>query len=370
MKKAFLKIFLVFALLPVRSAAQDFHSLPQARPIKTDTLSLFIIGDVMMHSAQFGYDHRKFLKNVSHRMRGADICIANMELTLGGKPYSGYPAFSSPEYIAEYLAGECGADIRLTSNNHIMDRGSSGLERTLKIYSSLRDSTGTVYTGSALSPEDRESNFPLTFRRKGIKIAIINCTYGTNARGSEDWPRTEYMDRENLGAAFRRARESGADFIVALPHWGVEYSLRHSPEQEKWAEWMTGQGADIIVGTHPHVVQDTAHIGKVPVIYSLGNAVSNMSAPNTRLELAVSLSFTKDIVTGSATMLEPRLHFMWCCLPGRLTDSYSTVFVDEWLSRRNAWILPADHDNMTATLRRVTASTGINTGSYEQYSGK
>ena len=119
------------------------------------------------------------------------------------------------------------------------------------------------------------------------------------------------------------------------------------------------QGADAIVGAHPHVVQDTTHIGGVPVIYSLGNAVSNMSAVNTRLELAATLRFVFRKESGEKSVLEPELHFLWCTLPGKKTDGYRTVIVAEQLGRRDDWIDKSDYDNMVSTLERVKAITGI-----------
>lgn len=361
MRKIVTAILFVLLLASGRSAAQLKYSIPYPKmiPDGRDTLELFVIGDVMMHSAQFGYDHRKFLSGIADMMNKADFCIANMEMTLAGKPYSGYPAFSSPEYIADYIAGECGADVLLTANNHIMDRGKAGLERTLALYSSLRDSLGTEFTGCSRSEEERERTFPLMIEGKDVRIAIINFTYGTNNPRQDGWPKVEYMDRESLLEAFGKAKSEKADFILVLPHWGEEYKLKHSSRQEEWAEWLVSQGADAIVGSHPHVVQDSCHIGKVPVIYSMGNAVSNMSATNTRLELAVTLRFEYDRFSGRKKMLEPELHFLWCCLPGRLTDSYTTIPVKKWASRKGDWLIKSDYDNMVETLDRVRKATGI-----------
>ena len=117
---------------------------------------------------------------------------------------------------------------------------------------------------------------------------------------------------------------------------------------------------DVIVGSHPHVVQDTTHIKGVPVIYSLGNAVSNMSIINSRLGLMAVLRFVSDPRSGEKRMLEPELRFTWCTLPGRLlSDSYASLFVKEWASRRGDWLTPDDFDNMMSTHRRVKNETGI-----------
>ena len=323
---------------------------PQALYAPCDTATLFIIGDVMMHSKQLAHDHTTFLKYISPRMQKADFCIANMEFPLGGPPYTGYPAFSTPDWYAEYIY-QCGADIFLTANNHVLDRGLAGLRRTIKVYDRMCDSLGIRYTGIG--------DEPLIIRRRGIKIALINFTYGTNTGPETSNPDVLRMRREDVARAIRKAKDKGVDFIVALPHWGTEYSLKHDRTQETWAQWLASQGCCAIVGSHPHVVQDTTHIGRVPVIYSLGNAVSNMSVENTRLELAVTLRFIYDRNSETKTMLEPQIDFMWCTLPERLTGSYATIFVDEWKNKRDCWIQPSDYDNMMATLKRVKSITGI-----------
>lgn len=333
-------------------------NIPFPKPVGQgkDTVSLFIIGDVMMHARQMEYDMAPFLSGIRPELERADFSIANMEFSLGGEPYSGYPAFSAPDNYAEYAAG-CGIDVFLTANNHILDRGPKGLERTMVTYRSMRDSV--LFTGTSSDEGEKESSYPLILKRKGISIALINFTYGTNAAYGGGWPKVNMMDTTDVSEAINRASEAGADFILALPHWGNEYELRHSYSQARWADWLVRKGVDAIIGGHPHVVQDTTHTRGTPVIFSVGNAVSNMSAENTRLELAVKLIFTRDRATGSSEMLEPELRFMWCTLPGTLTDSYCTIFVDEWKGRRDRWKNPYDYDNMMTTYRRVLSETGI-----------
>lgn len=322
-----------------------------------DTLSVMVIGDVMMHESQLSKDHKQFLRFIAPQLRKADISIANMEFSLGGEPYTGYPEFSTPDSYAEYVAGDCGVDVFLTANNHILDRRAKGLERTLEVYRRMADSV--KFTGTAGSQEEMESNYPLILDKKGIRLAIVNFTYGTNSPSVKDWPNVNYMEADSIAKAVSRAKERESDFILVLPHWGEEYSLKHNAEQEKWAEWIVAQGVNAIIGSHPHVVQDTTHINGVPVIYSMGNAVSNMSAINTRLELAVVLKFTIDHITGKKSMLEPEIQYMWCSLPDRLTDNYSTIFVKEWAERRDEWANPSDYDNMMDTYERVKAATGV-----------
>lgn len=338
----------------IRTELPSFGSLHDVK----DTVELTIIGDVMMHSAQLEKDCHPFLKNIAHKLKEADISIANLEFALGGEPYSGYPAFSTPDYYPFYLAEDCGIDVFLTANNHVLDRGSAGLERTTEIYDRMADSLGIFYTGIASDETAYKENTPLIVRSKGIRIAIINFTYGTNNQPKKDWPRVQRMNKVELSEAFRKARQN-ADFVLAFPHWGEEYQLAHSSSQEEWAGWLVDQGADAIIGTHPHVVQDRASIKGVPVFYSLGNAVSNMSAINTRLGLAVTLRFTRNRISGKKEALEPEVSFLWCTLPGRLTDNYSVIPIKKWAGRRGDWLIPSDYDNMLQTYERVKSATGI-----------
>lgn len=361
MKKAFYCFILL--LSGICASAQTWNLyLPivpiPARPA-TDTVTVRIIGDVMMHSKQLPYQYDSFLELVAEPLAKADIAVANMEFPMGGKPYAGYPAFSCPDSYPWILCKQCGIDLCLMANNHVLDRGSDGLSRTFKVYDEIRDSLGIHFTGASRNKHEESTTYPEILLRKGIRIAFINFTYGTNIGSSKEWPKVNRMDEEGIDAAFRRAKEQNADFIVALPHWGTEYQLRHSQTQEKWAKHMVEQGASVIVGAHPHVVQDTTHIAGVPVIYSMGNAVSNMSATNTRLELMVTLRFTHNPMTGEKQMLEPEIQFMWCTLPGMLRDTYSTILIEDWTTRRSEWSNPGDFDNMMQTLKRVRSATGI-----------
>jgi len=349
MKKLF-ALILSMAAVTIQAKAQ------------TDTVSVLAIGDVMMHTPQLKYDCKGFLRHIAPKMKAADICVANLEFTLAGEPYTGYPCFSAPDGYAGYLADDCGTDVFLMANNHIQDKWQSGVKRTLGIYRHLRDSLGVQFTGVSEDAEEMDRTYPLIIERKGIKLAIINFTYGNNIEFKSAWPKTNLMDRSAVGAAIDSAKARGADFILAFPHWGQEYVLHHSEEQEKWARFLIGKGVDAIVGAHPHVVQDSTHIDGKPVFYSIGNAVSNMSAENTRLELNVTLKFTVDAESGHKTMLEPELEFIWCALPGNIENNYTTINVKEWLFRRSRWATLSDYENMVETWWRVKQATGIDDG--------
>lgn len=351
--------FILSQALPCR--INESIDIRHPRPLpEADTVCVRIIGDVMMHSKQMSYDFSTFLEPVSASLREADIAVANMEFTLGGKPYTGYPCFSSPDSYAWTVVDQCGIDLMLTANNHILDRGAAGLTRTLGVYDKIRDSLGVQFTGTARNREEELSTSPAFISRRGMKIAFANFTYGTNnGTGGRAWPKVNVLSDGMIDSTINRAREQGADFIVVIPHWGTEFQFKHSASQKHWAERMVRDGADVIVGGHPHIVQDTSHISGVPVIYSIGNAVSNMLVPKTRMELMVTLRFVRDYATGEKRMLEPELDFLWCTLPGTLGGSFSTIFVEDYIGTRDLWSDPSDYDTMVRILDLAKSSTGI-----------
>ena len=369
-KKAVIYLFYTaFALL---TGAGNLHAqlitkISKARPLYSkDTVSICVMGDMMMHTAQIEhahkgqliYDFRSYFHLMADRISKADIAIANMEFTLAGEPFSGYPTFSAPDRYARYLAG-CGFDIFLAANNHIFDKGSTGAARTLERYKELGRTHGIHYCGLSSDQEDKEQTHPLIINAKGIKIAIINFTYGTNLGADMHWPKVNYMrDRTGLKAALDKAEET--DFTLVLPHWGTEYELTHSDKQRETAEWLTANGADMIIGTHPHVAQDCETIDGIQVAYSLGNAVSNMSASNTQLGLMATIRLVRES-NGDIRTLPIEFTWLWCSRPGGYGSSYTVLPVKEYIGRRNEWKGGWDYDKMVNTYERVSQTTGINT---------
>lgn len=339
---------------------------------KSDTVTICFLGDIMMHKMQIKYAHKggseydfsSYFHLIEDQIKEADIAVANMEFALGGEPYSGYPAFSAPDQIAEYAA-KSGIDIFLMANNHIFDKGKAGAERTLDIYRGLYDSYGVRFTGLAADEAEERSNHPLMVARKGIRLAFINCTYATNGGRRDPWPKVNYMDdKDDMLLALKTAERKHADCTIVLPHWGNEYELIHSDAQASTAHWLASNGADLIIGTHPHVVQDTTSIRtgsreeKVPVVYSLGNAVSNMSSQNTQLELMATVRIVR-CQDGTTKVLEPELTFLWCSPPGGFSDNYTIVPIEKYINRRDLWQNIWDFNNMFGSYIRVKETTGI-----------
>lgn len=342
-------------------------ALTEVHPIfRQDTLTIRFLGDVMMHSAQIAdahrsgdeYDFSSYFRLIEDDIRNADIAVANMEFTLAGEPYTGYPCFSAPDTLAYHLA-DCGFDVFLAANNHIFDKGTKGVLRTIRTYRKLWRERGIRFTGVADDTQELQSNNPLILRRKGISIALLNFTYGTNMGLGGIWPKTNRMgDRKSIQDALSKAEENDADFIIALPHWGTEYQLSHSSEQEEYARWLVENGVDFIIGAHPHVVQDFDMIDNVPVVYSLGNAISNMSAANTQLELLATIRIIRK-QNGDIVSLPIELEYLWCSRPGGYNNSYTVIPVTGFIGRSEEWLNKADYDKMISTYERVRKETGI-----------
>jgi poly-gamma-glutamate synthesis protein (capsule biosynthesis protein) len=243
-------------------------------------LKLVFAGDIMGHDTQIasalatgepGYDYKPCFQYLRPYLQEADLVIGNLEVTFAGEPYKGYPAFSSPDNLAAALKW-AGFDILVNANNHALDRGQKGLIRTIEVL----DSQELVQTGTFTDPESRAIYYPLVVEKKGIRIALLNYTYGTN--GIKDRPPAivNRIDKEQIREDIRKAQSAQPDFILVTMHWGNEYQLSESPEQEGLAMFLLELGADAVIGSHPHVVQPIRgeRSGEL-VVYSMGNLISN-----------------------------------------------------------------------------------------------
>ncbi len=347
---------LVFCLLTVEAAwaQKDLARLTGLPPQREDTLTLYIVGDIMSHGAQTRSAFRSgranystFFRHLESRIREADVAIGNLEFPLAGKPYTGYPAFSGPDEYASYL-DSLGFDVLLTANNHILDRGSEGLARTLD----RLDSLSLFHTGAARTDSLRH---PLLLQVKGVTLAVVNLTYGTNLGPTRKSP--VVFGLSDWQPLLQEAAAS-ADIVLVLPHWGLEYHSVHAPEQEALAREMAAAGAHLIVGTHPHVVQDFDKLSGTPVFYSLGNAVSNQNDLPARLELGLRIRIVHRF-GASPFLLDALPEYLWCTKPGMLEDSYAVIPVRDFLDRQDAWRVPADYYRMVCTYQAVQAATGL-----------
>ncbi len=263
-------------------------------------ITLLFVGDLMQHQAQIdaartangSYDYAPCFSQVCGQISQADIAIGNLEVTLGGTPYAGYPAFSAPD---EYLTAirDAGFDVLLTANNHCLDRGAQGLERTIRMLDSLH----IPHAGTYRNDLERRRHYPLFIEKNGFRIALLNYTYGTNGITVSSPYLVNYIDRELIAQDILAAQSRRPDAIIACIHWGEEYQSLPNQEQQELAEWLLQQGVTHIIGSHPHVIQPmelradghNQHI----VAYSLGNFISNMSLSGTDGGLMLTLQLEK-----------------------------------------------------------------------------
>lgn len=231
-----------------------------------------------------GYDYSDCFTYIAPTVTEADYAVCNLEVPLGGGPdYTGYPCFSAPDSYAEALR-DAGFDMFMTANNHSLDRRDRAARRTLVAL----DSLGIDHVGSYRDSLDREEKVPFIKNIKGFKIGFLNYTYGTNGIPPQDGVEIALIDRERMAREIRKTREAGAEILVVMVHWGVEYVLLQNRNQEELADFLVDQGVDLIIGGHPHVIQPMKVVhnekeGKdVLVVYSLGNLISNMKTADTR----------------------------------------------------------------------------------------
>lgn len=253
-----------------------------------ERITLLFVGDLMQHQAQINaahtpegrYDYQPCFSLVKEQISHADLAIGNLEVTLAGKPYSGYPAFSAPDKYLQAIK-EAGFDLLMTANNHCLDRGKKGLERTILMLDSLQ----IPHAGTYRNISERKQQYPLFINKKGFRIALLNYTYGTNGIRATVPNIVNYIDKNIILQDIHKAQTYRPDVIIAIMHWGEEHQSLPNRKQRELTDWLLQQGVTHIIGSHPHVIQpmelrmdgNQEHA----VVYSLGNFISNMQLPNT-----------------------------------------------------------------------------------------
>jgi len=270
-------LFFAIILCSVASFAQDSA---------TFALKIIFAGDLMGHMTQVsaakreadgnGYDYKPVFKHLKPYFSSADLAVINLEYPLAGEPYTGFPQFSSPDESV-FAAKDAGFNVMATANNHSLDKGKLGLERTLLIL----DSLGIEHFGTYKDTAERDNRYPLFIEKNGIKIAFLNYTYGTNFLVEEEPNVVNRIDTARMSEDIRKAKLASPDFIITFMHWGSEYENTQNQKQKELAKFLVSNGVDLIIGGHPHVVQPFDKIysssisDSVPVMYSLGNFFSN-----------------------------------------------------------------------------------------------
>jgi poly-gamma-glutamate synthesis protein (capsule biosynthesis protein) len=319
----------------------------------TDTIRMIFAGDVMGHGMQIKgawrdggdscYNYFPTFQWVKDYISDADLAVANLEVTLAGAPYAGYPRFSSHESLA-YALQDAGFDILLTANNHTLDRGKQGMERTLDVL----DSIGMPHTGTFRDSVEWKVHYPLMVERNNFRLALLNYTYGTNGIPVEKPNVVNFIDTLRMAADLAKAHELQPDYIITCIHWGEEYRNRENATQRQLASFLVRNGCNLIVGAHPHVVQPFAKIpvctsDSVPVAYSLGNFISNQRDRyrDGGITLEVTLTKTDSIITLQSIGYEPFWVYRY---PENKVSVFRLIRINDYLQQPERYPAISDKD--------------------------
>ena len=259
--------------------------------LASSKVTMVAVGDNLIHNTLVAagekedgtLDYNSFYENIKSDIAAADIAVINQETMLGGSafPYAGYPCFNTPWEVGD-AAIAAGFDIFTCATNHTMDVGFAGIEQECKYFSQHPE---VLHIGTYTSEADH--NQIAYYESNGIKFALLNYTYGTNGISlpeGKEWC-TNMMDKEKITADVTEARQN-ADVVIVFPHWGTENSTSVSDYQRDYVQLFMQLGVDIVIGTHPHVLQtvewvtDEASGRKMLVYYSLGNFISHQTSLN------------------------------------------------------------------------------------------
>ncbi|MFI5170814.1 MAG: CapA family protein [Chitinophagales bacterium] len=278
----------------------------------TDTLidiTISAVGDLMCHSTQYNYarvapDSFNFVpcfEYILPWLKSPDLLIGNLETTFAGTgiPYSGYPYFNTPDDYATAIK-EIGFDFIVTANNHANDNGEKAILRTIGILDGLH----LPHTGTYVSENDRDSIRIMNI--SGIKISILSYTYSTNgldlAEG-KPWL-VNFCDSALIKRDIINSRGAGAELVVVFYHFGEEYERLPNSYQKDFVNHAIDCGADVILGSHPHVLQPVnyfatknAKLDTGFVAYSMGNFISNQQDEYTDEGVVINIHIQKNIKT-------------------------------------------------------------------------
>lgn len=273
----------------------------------TTEAELIAVGDIMMHGSQiksgynpqtksYNYDH--FFTEVQPILSAGDWVVGNLETTLAGEAakYTGYPLFNAPDTLADAIK-QAGFNILTTANNHSLDRREAGVLKTLE---NVRQ-RGLEPVGTNSSAEEAQEI--LVVEKNDISMAFLAYTYGTNGipipKGKDYL--VALIDQDKIIADINQAEQLGVDVITVALHFGSEYQRQPNQQQQQLVQALVAAGADIILGSHPHVVQpyevfefeEMGEVRKAVAIYSMGNFVSNQRGNYKDLGVIFTVKLTK-----------------------------------------------------------------------------
>lgn len=271
-------------------------------------VTLVSVGDNLIHTPLLdeglqpdgSYDFHFLFEIMLDDFKSADLAIINQESVIGGPElgYDGYPNFNSPNEVADCIE-EAGFDVVLHASNHAMDVGVDGIKNSIAYWKNKKDITMLGFNETA-----QEAYKARYVEKNGIKFAMFNFTYGLNGYtlpADEDYLVNLLDDahKEQIVNEIKEAKNN-SDFVIAFPHWGNEDWLKDvSDFQIQWANILTDAGVDLIIGTHPHVLEKIEWINteagnKSLCYYSVGNYISNQQELNEVLGGMAKVTIVKE----------------------------------------------------------------------------
>ena len=275
-------------------------------------LSLIMAGDALIHDRLYNdayhdgiYDFKPYLKLIKEKVKDYDLAYYNQETILGGTSIglSSYPSFNSPQEVGDALV-DTGFNIVSLATNHTLDRGESAVLLSREYWNNQKD----VYAiGSYSSNEEKKELESKVFEKNNIKYGILNYTYGTNGipvpYGKDYlvnlWPDLNNSYKETVVNDINNLK-SKVDILIVAMHWGIEYTHKETDLVRETAKFLADNGVDIIIGTHPHVIEPVEWIDDTLVFYSLGNFISAQNSESCvnykcNIGLLSSLTITKTV---------------------------------------------------------------------------
>ena len=276
--------------------------------IKTSKLSLVMVGDALLHSSVYNdaykngvYDFSSQLEYIKPIIQKYDLAFYNQESILGGTSIglSDYPTFNSPQEFGDAMV-DAGFNLVSLANNHTLDRGEKAVLNSCEYWK-----TKDVLTAGSYSSFEEANEIKIK-EKNGIKYTLLAYTYGTNGipvPSGKEYLVNLYSD-EKAKEDIEKVKDK-VDIILVSMHWGTEYQTEPTEEQKRQANYLSSLGVDIIIGTHPHIIEPITYINDTLVIYSLGNFISAQSTNNdynTMVELMTSVDIIKEEKDGEVTI--------------------------------------------------------------------
>jgi poly-gamma-glutamate capsule biosynthesis protein CapA/YwtB (metallophosphatase superfamily) len=343
---SFLAVLVLIFIITEYLKSKEYKPKYNSARDSTVTISISVVGDLMCHSPQYDYamvnadsfDFNPEFQEIKPYLQNSDFTFGNLETVTAGKSkkYSGYPLFNAPDAFISAIKS-AGFNLVTTSNNHALDRGEYGLLRTI----STIKNAGLDYAGTYTSQRDRDSI--RIFNIKGIKLALLAYSYGTN--GNPVPKGKSYLinliDTVLIRDDITSARRIGADIVLVYFHFGTQYKRFPSDNQKLIVDKAISYGADLIIGGHPHVIEPAEFFKTKSekldtgfAVYSMGNFISNQRWRYSDAGVVLKIFLKKNVGSGKISISKVTYLPTWV-FKGKINnkDEYAILPAADTLSR-------------------------------------